>query len=49
MRVLLSAHELYGNIEPMVGLAVQWRERDAVDEGCGARLTTCVVPIGVWR
>ena len=47
MRVLLSAHRSRGDVEPMVGLAVQLRALGA--EGCDALVATGVTPAGVWR
>jgi vancomycin aglycone glucosyltransferase len=42
MRVLLSTYGSRGDVEPMVGLAVQSR-------ALGAEVRVCVLPIGVWR
>ena len=47
MRVLLSACESHGDVEPMVGLAVQSRALGA--EECDAPAATGVMPTGVWR
>jgi UDP:flavonoid glycosyltransferase YjiC (YdhE family) len=47
MRVLLSAYGSRGEVEPMVGLAVQLQTLGA--EGCDARVATGMVPAGVWR
>ena len=47
MRVLLSTYGSRGDVEPMVGLAVQLRARGA--EGCDALVATGVTPAGVWR
>ena len=47
MRVLLSTYGSRGDVEPMVGLAVQSRALGA--EGCDALVATGVTPAGVWR
>ncbi len=47
MRVLLSTYESHGDVEPMVGLAVQLRALGAVAEGCDALVATGVMPAGV--
>jgi hypothetical protein len=47
MRVLLSTHRSRGDVEPMVGLAVQSRALGS--EGCDALVATRVTPAGVWR
>ena len=47
MRVLLSTYGLRGDVEPMVGLAVELRALGA--EGCDALVATGVLPAGVWR
>jgi UDP:flavonoid glycosyltransferase YjiC (YdhE family) len=47
MRVLLSTYGSRGDVEPMVGLAVQSRALGAV--GCDALVATGVTPAGVWR
>jgi hypothetical protein len=47
MRVLLSTHRSRGDVEPMVGLAVQSRALGA--EGRDAVVATRVTPAGVWR
>jgi UDP:flavonoid glycosyltransferase YjiC (YdhE family) len=47
MRVLLSTYGSRGDVEPMVGLAVQLRALGA--EGCDALVATGVTPTGVWR
>jgi UDP:flavonoid glycosyltransferase YjiC (YdhE family) len=47
MRVLLSTYGSRGDVEPMVGLAVQLRKLGA--EGCDALVATGVTPAGVWR
>jgi hypothetical protein len=47
MRVLLSRYESRGDVEPMVGLAVQMRALGA--EGCDALVATGVTPAGVRR
>jgi vancomycin aglycone glucosyltransferase len=56
MRVLLSTYGSRGDVEPMVGLAVQSRALGAKmrvcappDEECDAPVATCVMPTGVWR
>jgi hypothetical protein len=46
MRVLLSTYGSRGDIEAMVGLAVQLRALGA--EGCEALVATGVMPAGVW-
>jgi UDP:flavonoid glycosyltransferase YjiC (YdhE family) len=45
MRVLLSTYASRGDVEPMVGLAVQLRALGA--EGCDAPIATGVMPAGV--
>jgi UDP:flavonoid glycosyltransferase YjiC (YdhE family) len=47
MRVLLSTYGSRGDVEPMMGLAVQLRALGA--EGCDALVATGVTPAGVWR
>ena len=48
MRVWLSTYaSRAGDVEPMVGLAVQLRALGA--EGCDALVATGVMPAGVWR
>ena len=47
MRVLLSTHGSRGDVEAMVGLAVQLRALGA--EGCDALVATGVMPVGVRR
>ena len=47
MRVLLSTYGSRGDVESMVGLAVQLRAPGA--EGCDALVATGVTPAGVWR
>jgi UDP:flavonoid glycosyltransferase YjiC (YdhE family) len=47
MRVLLSTYGSRGDVEPMVGLAVQLRALGA--EGCDALVATVVTSAGVWR
>jgi UDP:flavonoid glycosyltransferase YjiC (YdhE family) len=47
MRVLLSTYGSRGDVEPMVGLAVQLRALGA--EGCDALVATGVTPAGAWR
>jgi hypothetical protein len=47
MRVLLSTYGSRGDVEPMVGLAVQLRALGA--EGCDALVATGVTPDGAWR
>ena len=47
MRVLLSTSGSRGDVEPMVGLAVQFRALGA--EGCDALVVTGMTPTGVWR
>jgi UDP:flavonoid glycosyltransferase YjiC (YdhE family) len=47
MRVLLSTYGSRGDVEPMVGLAVQLRALGA--QGCDALVATGVTPAGVWR
>jgi hypothetical protein len=48
MRVLLSTYASRGDVEPMVGLAVQWRALGAAAEGCDALMATGVMPAGAW-
>jgi len=47
MRVLLSTYGSRGDVEPMVGLAVQLRALGA--EGSDALVATDVTPTGIWR
>lgn len=47
MRVLLSTYGSRGDVEPMMGLAVQLGALGA--EGCDALVAAGVTPIGVWR
>jgi hypothetical protein len=47
MRVLLSTSWSRGDVEAIVGLAVQLRALGA--EGCDALVATGVTPAGVWR
>jgi hypothetical protein len=47
MHVLLSRYGSRGDVEPMVGLAVQSRAHGA--EGCDALVATGVSPAGVCR
>ena len=47
MRVLLSTYGSRGDVEPMMGLAVQLRTLGA--ERCDALVATGMVPAGVWR
>ena len=47
MRVLLSPYGPRGDVEPMVGLAVQFDTGAAVAEGCDALVATGVTPAGV--
>jgi hypothetical protein len=47
MHVLLSTYASRGDVEPMVGFAVQLRALGA--EGCDALVATGVMPAGVWR
>jgi UDP:flavonoid glycosyltransferase YjiC (YdhE family) len=47
MRVSLSTYGSRGDVEPMMGLAVQLRALGA--EGCDALVATGVTPAGVWR
>jgi vancomycin aglycone glucosyltransferase len=56
MRVLLSMYGSRGDVEPMVGLAVQSRALGAEmrvcappGEECYAPVATGVMPTGVWR
>jgi vancomycin aglycone glucosyltransferase len=60
MRVLLSTYGSRGDVEPMVGLAVQLRALGtqrrvhappdcAAAEGCAAPVTTGVMLTGGWR
>jgi UDP:flavonoid glycosyltransferase YjiC (YdhE family) len=47
MRALLSTCRSRGDVEPMVGLAVQLRALGA--ERCDALVATGVMPAGGWR
>ena len=47
MRVLLSTYGSRGDVEPMVGLAVQVRAQGT--EGCDALVASGVTPAGMWR
>jgi UDP:flavonoid glycosyltransferase YjiC (YdhE family) len=47
MRLLLSTYGSRGDVEPMVGLAVQLRALGA--EGCDALVATGGTPAGVRR
>jgi hypothetical protein len=47
MRVLLPTYRSRGDVEPMVGVAVQLRVLGG--EGCDALVATGVTPAGVWR
>jgi len=47
MRVLLSTYESRGDVEPMVGLAVQLRALGA--EVRNAPVATGAMPTGAWR
>ena len=47
MRALLSTYGSRGDVEPMVGLAVQLRALGA--DGCDALVASGVTPAGVWR
>jgi vancomycin aglycone glucosyltransferase len=56
MRALLSTYRSRGDVEPMVGLAVQLgalgaevRVCAAAAEECDAPVATGVMPIGGWR
>ena len=60
MRVLLSTYGARGDVEPLVGLAVQLRALGtqvrvcappdcAAAEGCDAPVLRRVMPTGVWR
>jgi vancomycin aglycone glucosyltransferase len=55
MRVLLSTYGSRGDVEPMVGLAVQSRALAEMrvcappDEECDAPVATGVMPTGMWR
>jgi hypothetical protein len=49
MRVLMSTYGSRGDVEPMVGLAVQLRALGAAAEGCDALVATGVTPTGAWR
>jgi UDP:flavonoid glycosyltransferase YjiC (YdhE family) len=46
MRVLLSTYGSRGDVEPMVGLAVQLRALGA--EGCDAFVVRCMTRVGAW-
>jgi hypothetical protein len=47
MRVLSSTDGSRGDVEPVVGLAVQSRALGA--EGCDALVVTGLTPAGAWR
>jgi UDP:flavonoid glycosyltransferase YjiC (YdhE family) len=47
MRLLLSTYGSRGDVEPMVGLAVQLRAPGA--QGCDALVATGVTPAGACR
>jgi hypothetical protein len=47
MRVLLSTYESHGDVEPTVGLAVQFDTVAAVAEGCDVLVAIGVMPAGV--
>ena len=47
MRLLLSTYASRGDVEPMVGLAVELRALGA--EGCDALVATGAMPAGLWR
>jgi len=47
MRVLLATYGSRGDVEPMVGFAVQLLALGA--EGCDALVAPGVTPAGVWR
>ena len=47
MLVLLSTYGSCGDVEPMVGLAVQLRALGA--EVCDALVATGMTPAGAWR
>jgi vancomycin aglycone glucosyltransferase len=55
MRVLLSTYGSRGDVDPMVGLAVQSRTLGAevrvcaAAEECAAPVATGVLPTGGWR
>ncbi|MGY2745600.1 hypothetical protein ACVWZ8_002717 [Arthrobacter sp. UYCu723] len=49
MRVLFSTYGSHGDVEPMVGPAVQPRALGAGAEECDALVATGVTPTGVWR
>ena len=49
MRVLLSTCGSRGDVEPMVGLAVQFDTVAAAAEGCEAQVATGVMPKGESR
>ncbi len=49
MRVLLSTCGSSGDVEPKVGLAVQFDSVAAPAEGCDAPAATGVMPAGVRR
>jgi hypothetical protein len=49
MRVLLSTCGSRGDVEPKVGLAVQFDTVAAAAEGCNAPVATGVMPTGVQR
>ncbi len=48
MRVVRPTYGWRGDVEPMVGLALQLRALRAA-EGCDALVATGVKPAGVWR
>jgi vancomycin aglycone glucosyltransferase len=49
MRMLLSTYGQRGEVEPMVGLAVQLGALGAAAEECDAPVSTGVMPTGGWR
>jgi hypothetical protein len=49
MRVLLTVYGSRGDVEPMVGLAVQVRALAAAAEEWDAPVATGVMPTGGWR
>ena len=49
MGVLLSKYGLRGDVQPLVGLAVQKRALGAEAEEWDAPVATSVMPTGGWR
>jgi hypothetical protein len=49
MRLLLTMYGSCGNVEPMMGLAVQERGLGTEGEEWDAPIATGVIPAGGWR